>query len=76
MPSNFVGHLKRALELFISVRMSPLATLQDHLVDTMTPGKKKQKKKQKTNKHAPVICLLAKNTKFHIFVDWTLEFFL
>ena len=26
MPSNFFGHLKRALELFISVRMSPLAT--------------------------------------------------
>ena len=25
-PPNFFGHLKRALELFISVRMSPLAT--------------------------------------------------
>ena len=26
------------------------------------------KKKTKTNKHASVICLLAKNTKFHIFL--------
>ena len=68
MPSNFFGHLKRALELFISVRMSPLATFSDHLVDTMTPEKKK--------KHAPVICLLAKNTKFHIFVDRGLQIFL
>ena len=25
--------------------------------------------KNKTNKHASVICLLAKNAKFHIFVD-------
>ena len=73
MPSNFFGHLKRALELFISVRMSPLATFLDHLVDTMTPGKKKNKKKKQTNKHAPVICLLAKNAKFHIFVDRSLK---
>ena len=77
MPSNFFGHLKRALELFISVRMSPLATFQDHLVDTMTPGekkkKKRKKKKKKNNKHAPVICLLAKITKFHIFVDRSLK---
>ena len=48
MPSNFFGHLKRALELFISVKMSYLATFYDHLVDTMTPGEKKTKKK--TNK--------------------------
>ena len=71
MPSNFFGHLKRALELFISIRMSPLATFKDHLVVTMTPGKKQKKK---TNKHAPVIGLLAKNTKFHIFVDRSLKF--
>ena len=64
---QFFGHLKRALELFISVRMSPLATSKDHLVDKMTPGKKTQKKNKQINKHAPVICLLAKNTKFHIF---------
>ena len=77
MPSKYFGHLKRALELFISARMSPLATFWDHLVDTMTPGKKKKqnkkKNKKKTNKYAPVICLLAKNTKFHIFVDRSLK---
>ena len=37
---QFFGHLKRALELLISVRMSPLVTFQDHSVDTITPGKK------------------------------------
>ena len=67
-------HLKRALELFIAVRMSPLATFLDHLVDMMTPEKKKKKKKKKKN--APVICLLAKNTRFHIFVDRSLQFLL
>ena len=30
-------------------------------------------KKKQTNKHAPVIGLLAKNTKFHIFVDRSLK---
>ena len=30
-------------------------------------------KEKKTNKHASVICLLAKNTEFHIFVDRILE---
>ena len=43
MPSNFFGHSKRALELFIFVRMSPLATFWDHLVDMITPGKKNKK---------------------------------
>ena len=33
----------------------------------------KEKKNEQTNKHASVICLLAKNTKFHIFVDRILE---
>ena len=28
--------------------------------------------KKQTNKHTPVICLLAKNTKFHFFVDRSL----
>ena len=59
--------LKRALELFNSVRMSPLATFQDHLVDTMAPREKNKKKT--TNKQAPVIY-----TKFHIFVDSSLKF--
>ena len=40
--SNLFGHLKRALELLISVRMSPLPIFQDHLVDAITPGKKQQ----------------------------------
>ena len=35
--------------------------------------KEKNKKQKKTNKHASVICLLAKNTKLHIFVDRNLE---
>ena len=46
---QFFGHLKRALELLVSVRISPLATLKDHLVDTITTGKKTKKQ---TNKHA------------------------
>ena len=37
------------------------------------PWEKEKKQKKKTNKHASVICLLAKNTKFHIFVDRSLE---
>ena len=40
---QFFGHLKRALELLISIGMSPLATFSDHGVDTITPGKKKHK---------------------------------
>ena len=51
---QFLQSLKRALELFISVRMSPLATSKDHLIDTMTPGEKKRKR----NKHAPVIVII------------------
>ena len=43
MPSNFFGHLKRALEVFISVRMSSLATFYDNWVGTITPGKKTNK---------------------------------
>ena len=51
---HFFGHLKRALELLISVRMSPLATFYDYWVGTITPGEKKQ-----TNKHVSVICFVA-----------------
>ena len=39
---QFFCHLKRTLELFISVRMSPLETFYDRLVETMTPEKKKR----------------------------------
>ena len=28
---------------------------------------------EKKNKHASVICLLAKNAKFHVFIDWGLK---
>ena len=42
---QFFGHLKRALELLISVRMSPLVTFYDHSVNTITPEKKKKKKR-------------------------------
>jgi hypothetical protein len=63
----FLGHLKRALELLISVRMSPPTIFYDYWVDTITPGEKK------TNKHASVIFLLAKNIKFHIFADRSLK---
>ena len=42
---QFFGHLKRGLELLISVRMSPFATFWDHWVDTITPGKKTTKNK-------------------------------
>ena len=67
---QFFGSLKRALEILIFVRMSPLKTFYDHWVDTIIPGKKT---KQTTNKHAPVIYLLGKNTKFQIFVDRSLK---
>ena len=76
MPCNFFGRLKRALELFISVRMSPLVHYsRTNWSDTIISGEKTQKNKQ-INKHAPLICLLAKNTKFHIFVDRSLKFLL
>ena len=34
---------------------------------------KRNNEKKKKNKHASVICLLAKNIKFHIFVDRSLK---
>ena len=43
---QFFGHLKRALELLISVRMSPFETFEDRSVDRITPGKKDKTKKQ------------------------------
>ena len=64
---QFFWSLERVLELLISVRMSHFATFWDHWFDTITPEKKQNKKT--TNKRASVICLLAKNAIFHIFVD-------
>ena len=69
MPSNFFGHLKKALDLFISVKNDPSSDILGPLGRYDEPWEKKIKK----NKHAPVICLLAKNTKFHIFVDRSLK---
>ena len=37
------------------------------------PWEKEKKQNKKINKHASVISLLAKNTKFHIFVDRSLK---
>ena len=62
------GHLKRALELLISVRMSPFRDILGPLRRYDHPWGKEKK-----NKHASVICLLAKNAKFHIFVDKGLQ---
>ena len=42
---KFFGHLKRALELLISIRMSPLTSFLDHWVDAITPGEKTTNKK-------------------------------
>ena len=65
---HFFRSLKRALELSISVRMS----LSRHSRTTGSIRSPQGKNKQ-TNKHASVIYLLAKNTKFHIFVDGSLK---
>ena len=59
---HFFGHLQRELELIIYARMSTLARFLDHWVDTITPG-------TKTNE----ICFLAKNTKLHLFLEWSLK---
>ena len=58
LPPNFFGHLKSALQLFISIRMFSLPIFLDHWIDTITLWKKK------TNKHASVIFLLAKIENF------------
>ena len=59
------GHLKRALELLISVKMSLPATFLDHWVDTITPGKKKKTRIRDMSS--------GKNAKFHIFIDEKLK---
>ena len=59
---RFFGHLRRTLELLISVRMSPLATFQDHWVDTTTPGEKNNKKTNKWTR----ICDLSSCKKYKI----------
>ena len=69
---QFLGHLKRALELLILLN-EPSRDILGPLSRYNHPWEKKQTKKQ-TNKHASVICLLGKkNTKFHNFIDRILE---
>ena len=58
---QFFRHLKMALVLLSSVRMSPLATFWDHRVDTITHREKEEEEKK--NKHAPVISLMRKKKK-------------
>ena len=60
---KFFGHLKMALELLIS-----FCDILEPLSRYNHPWKRKIK-----NKHASVICLLAKNAKFYIFEDRGLE---
>ena len=67
---QFFGHLKRALELLISIRIEPLDDILGPMGREDNPEKKNKKK---TNKHTSVICHVAKNTKFHIFVDRSLK---
>ena len=60
MPSNFFGHLKRALEVLISVRMSPLCDILEPLGRYDHPW---EKNKQIKNKHASVILTSGKKYK-------------
>ena len=66
---HFLCHLKRVLELLVSVRVNPLAIFSDNWVNTITAGKK-----QKTNKQTRIRDLSSgKNKKIHLFVDWNLK---
>ena len=69
---HFFGHLKRALELLVSVR-KPSRDILGPLSRYDHPWEKNGKTNKKTNQHTSVICLLAKNVKFHIFVDRSLK---
>jgi hypothetical protein len=46
---HFFGHLKRALELLISVRMGPPAIFQDHWEYAIILEKKKKQKQINTH---------------------------
>ena len=70
MPSNFFGLDTRTLELLISVRMKLTRQSRSNGSIRLPLGKKQ------TNKHASVICLVAKNAKFHIFVYRSLKLLL
>ena len=48
---QFFGHLKKALELLISVKMNPLATFLYHWVEMITPMGKKTKEQKQISTH-------------------------
>ena len=64
---QFFGSLKKGTRTFHFRENEPSCDILAPLGRYDDPWENKTKKQ--TNKHAPVICLLAKNTKFHIFVD-------
>ena len=72
---QFIWSLKKGTRTFPFRYSEPSCDILGPLGRYDDPWKKtkKNKKKKQTNKHAPVICLLAKNTKFHIFVDRSLK---
>ena len=72
MPSKFFGNLK-STRTFHFRQNEPSCDILGPLGRYDDPWEKLKEKKKQTNKHAPVICLLAKNTKFHIFVDRSLK---
>ena len=63
MPSYFLNHLKRALELLISIQTSPLPDILGPLVRYDHPWKKTRIRNLS----------LVKNIKFHIFADRNLK---
>ena len=74
LPSNIFRHLKRTLELLICVKISPIATFQNHWIDTLIPGKKKTNKQ--INKYTRIRDLSSgkkKRYKLHIFADMSLK---
>ena len=73
---QFFRSLKKGTRTFHLRKNEPFCEILRPIGRYDDPWKKKTTKKTTTNKHAPVICLRAKNTKFHIFVDKSLKFLL
>ena len=72
MPSIFFWSLKKGTRNFNFRQNEPSRDILGPLGRYDQPWKNKTKNKQ-TNKNASMICFLAKNTKFHIFVDMGLK---
>ena len=66
---QFFGLLKKGTRTFHFRSIEPSRRILGPLgrYDYPWEKEKKKNKNKQTNKHASVICLLAKNTKFHIF---------